>query len=33
MNWSPEIAGQLPAPRDDEPSSLRQDIADELADR
>jgi hypothetical protein len=32
MNWPPEIADELPAPRDDEPSSLRQDIADELAD-
>jgi hypothetical protein len=32
MNWPPETAGDLPAPRDDEPSSLRQDIADELAD-
>src|SRR5579863_9875627 len=31
MNW-PDIADELPAPRDDEPSSLRQDIADELAD-
>jgi len=31
MNW-PDIANDLPAPRDDEPSSLRQDIADELAD-
>jgi hypothetical protein len=32
MTWPPDIAGELPAPRDDEPSSLRQDIADELAD-
>jgi hypothetical protein len=32
MNWPDEIADELPAPRDDEPSSLRQDIADELAD-
>src|SRR5258708_17540740 len=32
MNWPPEIADDLPAPRDDEPASLRQDIADELAD-
>src|SRR6186997_414043 len=32
MHWPPEIADDLPAPRDDEPSSLRQDIADELAD-
>lgn len=32
MPWPPEIAGDLPAPRDDEASSLRQDIADELAD-
>src|SRR5258708_39845099 len=32
MTWHPDIAGDLPAPRDDEPSSLRQDIADELAD-
>lgn len=32
MNWPPDIADELPAPRDDEPASLRQDIADELAD-
>jgi hypothetical protein len=32
MTWPPDIANELPAPRDDEPSSLRQDIADELAD-
>ncbi len=32
MDWSEILAGTLPAPRDDEPSSLRQDIADELAD-
>jgi len=32
MHWPPDIADGLPAPRDDEPSSLRQDIADELAD-
>src|SRR5579872_3442746 len=32
MNWFRDIADELPAPRDDEPSSLRQDIADELAD-
>ena len=32
MNWPPDIADELPARRDDEPSSLRQDIADELAD-
>jgi hypothetical protein len=32
MTWPPDIAGDLPAPRDDEPASLRQDIADELAD-
>lgn len=32
MNWFRNIADELPAPRDDEPSSLRQDIADELAD-
>jgi hypothetical protein len=32
MNWPTGIAGDLPAPRDDEPASLRQDIADELAD-
>jgi hypothetical protein len=31
-NWPDDIADELPAPRDDEPSSLRQDIADELAD-
>src|SRR5690606_29576342 len=27
-----DIAAELPAPRDDEPESLRQDIVDELAD-
>ena len=27
-----ELANELPAPRDDEPASLRQDIVDELAD-
>src|SRR5712691_3616382 len=32
MTWPPDIAGDLPVPRDDEPASLRQDIADELAD-
>jgi len=32
MPWPPDIADNLPAPRDDEPASLRQDIADELAD-
>src|SRR6185369_12587661 len=32
MNWSDIIAENLPAPRDDEPASLRRDIADELAD-
>src|SRR5579872_7042135 len=32
MNWPPDTADDLPAPRDDEPPSLRQDIADELAD-
>src|SRR5258708_5887105 len=31
MNW-PDLAEEFPAKRDDEPSSLRQDIADELAD-
>ena len=31
MHW-PDLADEMPAPRDDEPSSLRQDIADELAD-
>lgn len=31
MNWS-DLTADLPAPRDDEPASLRQDIADELAD-
>src|SRR5258708_31676212 len=31
MTW-PDLADELPAKRDDEPSSLRQDIADELAD-
>ncbi len=28
----PDLAAMLPAPRDDEPDSLRQDIVDELAD-
>ena len=32
MAWPEEIAHGLPAPRDDEPAALRQDIADELAD-
>jgi hypothetical protein len=32
MHWPPDIADDIPAPRDDEPASLRQDIADELAD-
>lgn len=32
MTWPPDIANELPAPRDDEPASLRRDIADELAD-
>ncbi len=32
MDWDNDIANQLPAPRDDEPSSLRQDIFDELSD-
>jgi hypothetical protein len=32
MNWPPDIADELPAPRDDEPPELRRDIADELAD-
>lgn len=32
MHWPPDTADDLPAPRDDEPPSLRQDIADELAD-
>lgn len=32
MPWPPDIAEQLPAPRDDEPADLRHDIADELAD-
>ena len=32
VEWSEQIAEELPAPRDDEPPSLRQDIADELSD-
>lgn len=32
MDWSEFLAGAFPAPRDDEPTTLRQDIADELAD-
>ena len=32
MAWSEDITGELPAPRDDEPEHLRQDIADELSD-
>jgi len=33
MDWREAAASGLPAPRDDEPASLRQDILDELADR
>ncbi|MEX0717983.1 MAG: hypothetical protein WD066_15420 [Planctomycetaceae bacterium] len=32
MRWPDSLAEGFPAPRDDEPESLRQDIADELAD-
>jgi hypothetical protein len=32
MAWPDSFADSFPAPRDDEPESLRQDIADELAD-
>jgi hypothetical protein len=32
MDWRETAAGRLPAPRDDEPATLRQDILDELAD-
>jgi hypothetical protein len=32
MRWVEYVADELPAPRKDEPESLRQDIADELAD-
>jgi len=32
MAWPDDPAAELPAPRDDEPERLRQDIADELAD-
>jgi hypothetical protein len=32
MDWRERVAEGLPAPRDDEPASLRQDILDELAD-
>ena len=32
MNHPEDIAAHLPAPRDDEPSSLRRDIVDELSD-
>jgi hypothetical protein len=32
MRWVEHVADELPAPRKDEPESLRQDIADELAD-
>jgi hypothetical protein len=32
VDWHNEIAADWPAPRDDEPKSLRQDIVDELAD-
>jgi hypothetical protein len=32
MDWREAAAGGLPAPRDDEPASLRQNILDELAD-
>lgn len=32
MNRPEDIAGELPAPRDDEPPDLRRDIVDELSD-
>jgi hypothetical protein len=32
MDWREAAAGGLPAPRNDEPASLRQDILDEVAD-
>ncbi|MEX1098162.1 MAG: hypothetical protein WED34_19115 [Planctomycetales bacterium] len=32
MRWPDSLAEGFPAPRDDEPESLRRDIADELAD-
>lgn len=32
MDWPEELTGSLPSARDDEPVSLRQDIADELQD-
>jgi hypothetical protein len=32
VEWPEQIAEGLPAPRDDEPPALRQDIADELSD-
>ncbi|MBT6497685.1 MAG: prealbumin-like fold domain-containing protein [Planctomycetaceae bacterium] len=32
MRWVEHVADELPAPRKDEPESLRQDIADEMAD-
>src|SRR5689334_23263016 len=32
MSWTDSITSDLPAPRDDEPSSLRDDILAELAD-
>ena len=32
MDFRESISGELPAPRDDEPAGLRQDILDELAD-
>ena len=32
MNFRDLLSAELPAPRDDEPGSLREDILDELAD-
>lgn len=32
MSWQDEITDGFPAPRDDEPAALRQDILDELSD-
>lgn len=32
MSWRDDITAGLPAPQDDDPQSLRQDIADELSD-
>src|SRR5687768_7007589 len=32
MDWPEDLAGSLPAPHDEQSSSLRQDIVDEIGD-